>query len=1310
MGRLFGKLLKWILPVVAAVVITLALLVGVARLMLPQVPLYRAEIRNWVQNATGFELDFRHISAGLSFSGPELRLSEATISWPKDGVTVLRADQIDVSLNLWVFMTDGLLIPGRIAVSGSRVELERSLDGSFYIQGQPWSSFTSIGGADAFDFDQLPTIKVLVQDIEFSYQDLLSGAAPANCWVNRIQLVLEDGRVRLDGRVQPDPDFGRQLEISTDWPLELLTEAADATDLPEWKFYVAAEALDVDHWFTLWNDPDFPISSAKGDLSVWADFRGWQPSNITAELDLSALSLKQPNDLTELINRFEGLFEWQRTDAGWLLAANGLRLVRGDSAWPSSSFSVRYVDREPGTTKQISVQLSFLRLSDLMPFVRATIAEEILDELLPGEFQGDIEDATLQLELPVGQPLEFDARATFSDLGYTGMEPDQVLGGVSGSIVADQNGGQLQLDSFDVQFGLFNVFRAPVEVGRVSGLLVWRSSVGGHTILGNSVEVATSAASARATFELTLPRDSGVPVIDLTATATISDVSGVLDFLPRRLPPKVLSWLDRAVIAGEVPRANIVLRGPLLGFPYDHGEGVFRVVMPVRNGILDYAPEWPRLFDASGTVIFDGVSIEGRDLAGKLLEMRYQDGRAQISDVRKGIIEVSGQGQTAMDEALDFIRASPIGRALQPRIEDVTASGTMQSDVQLVLPIKSIADYQVIGRFELQQATLGLNGIEDKLTELVGVARLNNLEISAENLRGQLLDEPVRIQVRPMDVDAGDYSHVAWLNGTTPAQKTFTALGLPMSNYFSGDLKWRAAAFFPIRREETPVPFRLMIRTDIEQLASELPTPLNKIAGDPEIARVLIDFPQSGNIEIFGRLQRDITWAIGLLRLEEGWKIDRGAVHLGKAASSLPAEPGLELTGHLASARPADWFNLRGDDEQRRSRWRDIYREMIFHIDELFVFGQRFENVELQAQRGIEGWEIEIESKLAVGELMVPFEFGQGIPMKLDMDRLLLMDPDRSDSGITDPRTLPPIQAKIAEFAIGEVLFGALEASAVSVPQGLQTEKLEITGSSYSVTGAGEWLIIEDTPRSRLQLSLASTDVLDTLVTMGYEPLMEGEAGEVYADLSWEGSPGEGFLYRSTGEVRVSVKNGQLFEVEPGGGRLLGLVSVTALPRRLQLDFSDVLDEGLGFKRIRGDFRLDSGSAYTCNLGLEGPVADIGVVGRAGIRDEDYDQLAVVRPHMSNALAVPAFIVSPGLGAAMLLINRIFREPLSSIGESYFRVSGPWENPLVEPVQRADMDLTAFRDCEKVLPDITPDPSELTVELPEGLNHDVPQE
>ena len=170
------------------------------------------------------------------------------------------------------------------------------------------------------------------------------------------------------------------------------------------------------------------------------------------------------------------------------------------------------------------------------------------------------------------------------------------------------------------------------------------------------------------------------------------------------------------------------------------------------------------------------------------------------------------------------------------------------------------------------------------------------------------------------------------------------------------------------------------------------------------------------------------------------------------------------------------------------------------------------------------------------------------------------------------------------------------------------------------------------------------------------------------------------------------------------------MMSVAALPRRLQLDFSDVFDEGLGFKRVKGDFRLDRGNAYTCNLGLEGPVADVGVVGRAGIRDEDYEQLAVVRPHMSNALPIGAFIVSPGLGAAMLLINRIFREPMSSIGESYYRVNGPWTNPAVEKVERTDIDLAAFQDCEKLLPEIAFDPSKLTLELPQGSDADVPLE
>ena len=156
--------------------------------------------------------------------------------------------------------------------------------------------------------------------------------------------------------------------------------------------------------------------------------------------------------------------------------------------------------------------------------------------------------------------------------------------------------------------------------------------------------------------------------------------------------------------------------------------------------------------------------------------------------------------------------------------------------------------------------------------------------------------------------------------------------------------------------------------------------------------------------------------------------------------------------------------------------------------------------------------------------------------------------------------------------------------------------------------------------------------------------------------------------------------------LEPGSGRLLGVLSVTALPRRLALDFRDVTDEGLAFDSLRGNFTVDDGNVYTCNLGLEGNVADMGIVGRAGLSAEDYDQLAVVRPHVSNLFALPATVVGgPAAGAAMLLFSQIFRKPLSQLGESYYRVTGSWDDPQVKQLAGSEVDVTPLRNCEAYL-------------------------
>ena len=130
----------------------------------------------------------------------------------------------------------------------------------------------------------------------------------------------------------------------------------------------------------------------------------------------------------------------------------------------------------------------------------------------------------------------------------------------------------------------------------------------------------------------------------------------------------------------------------------------------------------------------------------------------------------------------------------------------------------------------------------------------------------------------------------------------------------------------------------------------------------------------------------------------------------------------------------------------------------------------------------------------------------------------------------------------------------------------------------------------------------------------------------------------------------------------PGAGRVFGLLSIATLPRRLSLDFSDLTDKGFAFDGIHGDFSLESGDAYTQNLLLKGPAAEIGMVGRTGLARHDYDQTVVVTGSLGQSLPAAGLIAGgPAVGAAMLLFSQIFKEPLKGMARGYYRITGPWE-------------------------------------------------
>jgi uncharacterized protein YhdP len=289
------------------------------------------------------------------------------------------------------------------------------------------------------------------------------------------------------------------------------------------------------------------------------------------------------------------------------------------------------------------------------------------------------------------------------------------------------------------------------------------------------------------------------------------------------------------------------------------------------------------------------------------------------------------------------------------------------------------------------------------------------------------------------------------------------------------------------------------------------------------------------------------------------------------------------------------------------------------------------------------------------------------------MRRLVLRSapaqPGKATERESDPRELPSIAADVGDFAWQDRRFGRLVAQVDRVPQGLRLARLATEAKSFKLSGTGSWLAEGDGSRTRLALEFSSTNLATTARELGYRDVVDAKRAHATASLAWSGGPAEDVIARMDGSVRLELDDGQLRGVEPGAGRVLGLMSVLELPRRLTLDFRDVTQEGLAFHKVRGDFDVRAGNAYTQNLLLKGPAVDVGVVGRTGLAAQDYDQTVVVSGNTSGPITVAGALAGGPVGAAgALLISQIFKGQLQGLTRMYYRVTGPWSDPKVERI------------------------------------------
>jgi uncharacterized protein (TIGR02099 family) len=1262
------RLCRWLAALAGLAALLLAVGIGAFRLAIELLPGYQQRVVDELRAATGLTLQFDSVYARIGRYGPEVVFRGARVLSESGEEPLVTAAAGRVSLSIPRSIWYRRLEVARVVFVQPRLSFVITADGDIRLVGQ-----SALQRPDAehapLTLDQLPRGTYAVNDAVLDVLDLRARQGRFQVTGADITVVRKGDEITLTGRVELPEHLGSSIEFDA----EASGDLAD-TDALAWRAHVDAEDLDLGQWAATLPD-SFHVPDA-GYGSIEASARGVGPDVASLRLEPEFRNLRLAGS-DEEFTRIAGSIRVQRDATHESLEATRLELSRAGSPWRPTGLEAR-LTREDGRIATAAVRANYLRIENLAAIAAALPPgrlRERIEALAPrGELFGvDVVVADAgEKRLP-----DITGRLRFANLGFSPLGKAGGATGFDGAVEGRGAGGIVEIATRDATIDWPQQWRVPAVIQRAEGRAEWQRFNDGVRIWLDDAVADTGHGIARGKLRM-LVRPGELPLMDLSGTATGFDVTQLWRYLQTgRLSPKTIRWLDAAFRAGRVTTAQVSVTGPTKGFPYREGQGVFRARGHATGVNLHFAPGWPELRGVETDFSFEGPAFHAVASRGSIGGVPFTDAELNSGDLREAIFAARGRTSTDAGRAVRMLQDTPLAPSFGALFPELAAAGPVTAELAMVLPIKDLERRVVTVQANLDGVSLRHRQSPAEATGISGDLWVRNREIQAPSLAGHALGGRFQASIATATLAGGDMTTVLSAVGTVDGAALRPVAHMPSNAGLAGAARFSGRLIVERNADpKRPARGTVHITSDLKGLASSLPEPFAKSADSVRPLAATVSFDGAGGPRIEGSLGRDVRALLQWRASPGDPPIERGIVQFGGAApAELPKTAGLWLAGRVESASLTELLDLKWDGPRGRPI-QDYLAGADLSVGRFEAFGYHFAGLGGRLRPGNRAWDVTVTGAAVAGRVVVPFSFPGEVPLVLDLDRLHLGERAPGESGRPDPdpRKLPAIRMDLRDFAFDRRSFGHVQAEFARGTTGMTLNRFTIDHPAFSAEGRGSWLVRGDAAECRLEFEAKTGNVKGLMAAMQLGTQVEGEEGRVSAQLSWPGPPEVSAIGRLSGRLEISAKNGNLTAVEPGAGRVFGLMSFAHLPRRLALDFNDLTGEGLSFDTLTGTFRLANGDAYTDNLTLRGSAAEIGLAGHTSLRDRTYDQTAVVTGQLGASLGVAGALAGgPAVGAALLLFSQIFKEPLKGVTRGYYRITGSWDDPQVKRIDSREL-------------------------------------
>jgi len=1263
--------------VLIAVGVFCALLLIVRFIVFPQVESRRAEIVAVLSERLGEPVEIDAIGTGWDGWNPKLSIRGLRIREHAGGSDepLLDLPRVD----LIVAWTSLPLLEFRLrelVVDGPKLSIRRDAGGRLRIAGLAIDATRQNNEAIVGDW-LLRQREIVVSNALITWDDEMRKAP---------QLVLDQVQFRLER------SFGHhRFGLTGMPPAELASPVDFRGDVvglapADWqkaggRFYLQLDYADVAAWREYLSLP-LPVDSGKGALRLWMEVAKGEPRDLTADLVLVDVRTQLADDLPPLeLARVSGRVGWKHDAGRHELYTKALAFEALDRTTLSPT-DFTFMHDEAADGRPAAGKLTFTRL-ELGPLTALAahlpLPQGVRHDLARYAPRGTLNDGKYAWEGAADAPSKFTASGAFESLGVNAQDLFPGMSGIAGSFDATETKGTLKLAGQRMTLELPHAFMEPIALDSAAGDVKWvRTSETLQVRVDDLAFANGDAAGTAAGSWKSLPTGPGA--IDLKARLTRANIEHLYRYVPRNIHPGVREWMQRALLKGTSNDVRFALNGNLADFPFEQGRnGQFVATAKTQGGVLDYAEHWPSISDIDADIRLDGARLLIDASGGKVLGAQISRTRAEIADLHHPIVRINGEAAGPTKDFLTFIEQSPVAEWIGHFSDGAQASGNGRLALTFDLPLAAPHSATVSGEYQFIANELRVAGAP-QLAQVNGKISFGGHSLAGHDIAAEALGGTVKLEL------AGSDGRVRVTGtGTASLAQLRSQVDSPLIDRLSGDTDYQVTV------DVRPQAATWTVESSLKGAVIDLPAPLGKTADQTVALRVE---RRDSALPRKDELLAIDYGAIGRLLLRRPTldaPFDRGLLLLGKAIAQggEPEHAGFWLRADLPALDLDEWLGfshtLPGRASGSGATTGLDFDGADVEATSLSAFGRKFNQTNIVARRAGEEWRVTLGGNDVAGTAVwrIPTSTAPSGRIIARFARLTLPPPAEVPSGQSMRKAARPAGAANAWPAIdlaSDAFYskdrdlGKLELAARPSGNDWQIESLTLKNDSGTISADGWWRAGEP-QQTKLDVALDVTEAGTFLTHFGTKDAIRGAATKIKGQLSWNGSPAD-FDYRVlNGTFQVSAGSGQFMKADPGVGRLLGVLSLQALPRRISLDFRDVFSEGFAFDAIDGTARIQEGLMSTENLRMIGPAATVNISGTVDLSRETQKLRVRVQPALSTSISAGAaalFIANPLVGAAIgagtLLAQKVLKDPIEQLFSYDYAVTGSWSDPVVERV------------------------------------------